>query len=87
MEFIDYIPEIVVGIILLGFAHSFRGWSKVVEESSGKIIRRLESLSKEVHDHMVRTENRVTRVETKVETIESRLDRCEIKKDPKETNG
>lgn len=80
MEFVNYIPDIIVGLILLGFAKSFSNWGKTVENSSAEIISKLNSLTKEVHDNMVRTENRVTRVETKVEGLEKQLHRCEIKK-------
>ncbi len=76
MELMDYIGEIVVGLVLLGFAVAFRTWGNRLrdmsidfKEISHKMFDRLDSLAKEFHVHTLKTEGRVTRVETKIESL------------------
>lgn len=75
MEYAEYIPELITGVILLGFAWSFRAWAQVVRSSSSEIITKLESLGKEFHEYKVMVENRVTRVETRHESLQRQVDR------------
>lgn len=76
----EYIPEIIVGLVLTAFAWSFRSWSTTLEKAIDKIMDRLESLFTAFHEHKIETEARVTKVETEVKSIYKRLDRCEIRK-------
>lgn len=76
----NYIPEIITGTILLGFAWAFRGWSTTLDKTSTKIIEKLEALSKEFHEHRVLTENRVTKSEVELANLNKLLDRCITRK-------
>jgi hypothetical protein len=69
---VDHFGEILVGIVLLVFGMSFRGWSTAIKETSSKILEKLEALSVEFHEHRVKTENRVTSVETKIDSLMGR---------------
>ena len=73
-----FIPEIITGLVLGGFAWAFKAWSNSVSEASERILEKLEKLSATFDEHRLKTENRVTKVETEVYTINKRLDRCEI---------
>lgn len=71
-----WVGEIVVGIVLAIFGLAFRSWSMRLSEGIKKLdqiervlLQKLELLSKEFHEHTLRTEARVTRVETKVDIL------------------
>lgn len=74
----NFIPEIIVGVILAGFAWSFRGWSKVIDSRAGDILNKLEKLSKELHEHRLEYEKRATTLEVEVRTLERRITRAGI---------
>ena len=76
MDLANYVPEIIVGLVLAAFAWSFRAWSYTINENSEKILTRLEKLSLEFHNHRIQTENRVTRVETELTGLIRQLDRA-----------
>jgi len=78
-SFVPYIPEIVVGVILLGFTWSFKGWSNTLRETSEQILDKLEKLSVEFHGHKVENEGRVTRLETELDNLTKQIDRCLIR--------
>ena len=75
MDYATFVPEIVTGVILMGFAWAFRSWATTVSSASEKIIARLDRLAMEFHDHRIDTENRVTKVETKHESLQRQVDR------------
>lgn len=75
-----YIPEIIVGLILLGFAWSFKGWSATLKETSKQILDKLENLSIEFHGHKVQNEGRVSRLEAELESLTKQIDRCLLRK-------
>jgi hypothetical protein len=77
-EIAGAVPEIIVGIILTGFAWAFRGWSKVLDTRAGAILDKLESLGKEFHEHRIEYERRATALEVTVETLERRMTRAGI---------
>lgn len=70
----DYIGEIVVGLILIIFGFAFRGWATAIKDSTSTILQSLEKLAKEFHEHVIKTENRVTKVETKMDRLERDCD-------------
>lgn len=73
-----YISELVMGIILLAFAWSFRAWSSAIRETSAEIIKKLEELAGDFHSHKITNENRVTKVETKHEALQRQVDRLTL---------
>jgi hypothetical protein len=79
-EVTDFIPEIMAGLILTGFAWAFRSWSITIKDSSTRIIDKLEALSKEFHEHRIKTENRVTKSEVELANLYKLLDRCRTDK-------
>lgn len=73
---VPWIGEVIVGLVLVVFAAAFRSWSQRLGEGLAKLdaieavlLRKLDVLSKEFHEHTLRTEARVTRVETKVDIL------------------
>ncbi len=76
LSFGPWIGEVVVGIVLAIFGLAFRSWSARLSEGIKKLdqietalLKKLEALSVEFHEHTIRTEARVTRVETKVDLL------------------
>ena len=74
----QYIPEIMIGIVLIFFAWAFKSLSKSLEDAPNKILEKLDGLTNEFHETRLQVEKRVTKVETEVQGIHKRLDRCEI---------
>lgn len=70
----SYFSELMVGLVLLGFAAAFRNWSTTVRESTEKILEEMKNLAQEFHIHKLQQENRVTRIETEVDSVMRRLD-------------
>jgi hypothetical protein len=77
LEFLGIIPEILVGLVLGGFAWAFKSWAHIVKESSNIILEKLETLYIEFHAHRLDTEKRITRNETLLDNMERRMTRCE----------
>lgn len=72
VKWAEVLPEIIVGVVLLVFAAGFKSWSVRLKDTSQQILEKLSSLSREFHQHVVKTENRVTKVEEKVNHLEKR---------------
>lgn len=71
-----WIEELIIGGVLIVFAWAFRSWStrlgeglKKLDSIENVLLGKLDVLSKEFHEHTLRTEARVTRVETKVDIL------------------
>ena len=73
------LPEIIVGIVLGGFAWAFKGWSATIERASEKILERLDRLTSTFQEHRLLVEKRVTKVETEVDSLKRRIELCDIK--------
>ena len=64
---LDHAFEIGISIFLAVLGWSFGNWSTAIKDSSEKIMRRLDDLYKEFHEHKLHVEHRVTKVEAKVD--------------------
>ena len=80
MDLATLLPEILMGIILGGFAWAFKGWSAAVERASEKILERLDRLTATFQEHRLLVEKRVTKVETEVDSLKRRFELCELHK-------
>lgn len=78
IEWSGFVPEIIVGIILIGFARSFGNWSQSIKESSVKILDKLEKLVVELHQLRIDYERKTTKLDTEVNELHRRLDRAGI---------
>jgi hypothetical protein len=78
-EILNHFPELMLGIVLGGFAWAFKNWSGTIERTSDKIIGKMELLTTAFNEYRIRTENRVTKVEAQVAALEKRLDVCAVK--------
>ncbi len=76
-NFFSVIPEIVVGLILAGFAWAFRSWAETLRNSSEKILEKLERLARDFHSHKIINENRLTSVESELKAIERDISRID----------
>lgn len=79
LEIPNLLPEIIVGIILGGFAWAFKGWSAAIERASEKILERLDKLSSTFQEHRLLVEKRVTKVETELEALRRRHELCDYR--------
>lgn len=70
----EYAAELIGGSLLLLFGWAFRNWAGTIKESIREILDMLRSLSREFHNHVVTTENRVTKVEEKIANVEKMQD-------------
>ena len=80
MDLPTILPELVVGVVLGGFAWAFKGWSAAIERASEKILERLDRLTLTFQEHRLLVEKRVTKVETEVESLKRRFDMCDLQK-------
>ena len=80
MDIPSILPELIVGIVLGGFAWAFKGWSATIERASEKILERLDRLTSTFQEHRLLVEKRVTKVETEIESLKRRFDLCDIRK-------
>ena len=80
MDLVTLFPEIIVGLIVGGFAWAFKGWSATIERASEKIIEKLDKLSSTFQEHRLLVEKRVTKVETEIESLKRRFDMCDLQK-------
>ena len=74
------LPELIVGVVLGGFAWAFKGWSMAIERASEKILERLDRLTSTFQEHRLLVEKRVTKVETEVESLKRRFELCDLQK-------
>ncbi len=65
----EFVPELIVGFVLLIFGAAFRHWASTVKESSQRILERLERLYGEFHDYRINIEKRMTKLETKADVM------------------
>lgn len=79
-ELVDILPQLIVGVVLGGFAWAFKGWSATIERASEKILERLDKLTATFQEHRLLVEKRVTKVETEVDILKRRFELCEVKK-------
>jgi hypothetical protein len=79
-ELTAFIPELIVGIVLGGFAWAFKGWSAAIERASEKILERLDRLTSTFQQHQLLVEKRITKVETEIEGLKRRFELCDIQK-------
>jgi len=68
---VEYVGEVVVGIVLALLTLSFRNWSQTLERTTNSILDKLAELQRDFNQHRVEVERRVTRVETKVDLVHS----------------
>ena len=80
MDIPTIIPELIVGVVLGGFAWAFKGWSAAIERASEKILERLDRLTSTFQEHRLLVEKRVTKVETEIESLKRRFDLCDMRK-------
>lgn len=66
---VEYIGEIIVGVVLALLSLSFRNWSATLERTTNSILSKLAELQRDFNQHRVEVERRVTRVETKVDLV------------------
>ena len=66
---VEYIGEIIVGVVLGLLTLSFRNWSQTLERTTNSILQKLADLQRDFNQHRVEVERRVTRVETKVDIV------------------
>lgn len=78
MDLTQYLPEIIVGLTIGGFAWAFKSWSATLERSSERIIEKLDKLAMTFQEHRLVVEKRVTRIETEVEGLKRRMELCDI---------
>lgn len=71
----EYIPQLVIGAVLAGFAWAFKAWSATLKETSARILDKLEVLGREFHEHRMNNAQRLTKVESEVHHLCKRLDR------------
>ena len=86
MDIPTILPEIIVGIVLGGFAWAFKGWSAAIERASEKILDRLDRLTATFQEHRLLVEKRVTKVETEISDLKRRFDLCELRKATEKQN-
>ena len=79
MDLPNLLPELIIGIVLGGFAWAFKGWSAAIERASEKILERLDRLTSTFQEHRLLVEKRVTKVETEVETLKRKFEMCDIR--------
>ena len=68
----EHISDIVIGLVLFGLTWSFRNWASTLKETTKDILDMLKGLSREFHDHTIKTEKRVSTMEEKVRNLEKR---------------
>lgn len=78
-ELTNLLPEIIIGIVLGGFAWAFKGWSTAIERASEKILERLDRLTSTFQEHRLLVEKRVTKVETELGDLKRRMDVCDLR--------
>ncbi len=71
MDLPTLLPELIIGVVLGGFAWAFKGWSAAIE--------RLDRLTSTFQEHRLLVEKRVTKVETEVETLKRKFEMCDIR--------
>lgn len=86
MDIPTILPEVVVGIVLGGFAWAFKGWSAAIERASEKILERLDRLTSTFQEHRLLVEKRVTKVETEIQDLKRRFDLCDLAKATEQKN-
>lgn len=77
---IQFLPEVIVGLILSALVWSFKSWSLNMTNQIDKILTRVDRLTQEFHDYRVENEGRLTRTETELKSIHRRLDHEDVKK-------
>lgn len=68
-ETVNVVPEIIVGLILVGFSWAFKNWATTIRSSTQRILEKLEKLALELHEHRIDQEKRVTKLETEVHEV------------------
>lgn len=79
MDLPSLLPELIIGVVLGGFAWAFKGWSAAIERASEKILERLDKLTSTFQEHRLLVEKRVTKVETEVETLKRKVELCDLR--------
>ena len=69
----EYVTEVVVGIVMGGFAWAFRAWASTIRETSERILERIDELTRELHTHRLNNAERLTRVESEIKHLERKL--------------
>lgn len=77
---IQFLPELIVGLVLSALVWSFKSWSLTMTSQIEKILSRVDRLTKEFHDYRVENEGRLTRAETDLKNIYRRLDHEDVKR-------
>jgi hypothetical protein len=80
MDIPNLLPELIIGLVLGGFAWAFKGWSTAIERASEKILERLDRLTSTFQEHRLLVEKRVTKVETEIESLKRRFEICDMQK-------
>lgn len=77
---IQFLPELIVGLVLSALVWSFKTWSLSMTVQIDKILTRVDRLTQEFHDYRVENEGRLTRAETDLKNIYRRLDHDDIQR-------
>lgn len=71
MQLSNYIFEAIVSLFVAGFAWGFRSWASAIRESTEVIIRRLETMTREIHGHRIESVEAFARLDERVRALES----------------
>lgn len=78
VDLVAIAPNLIVGLVLAGFAWAFRSWSESIKGSTQVILNELKGLSLEFHKHRIDYEKRATKVEVELAALERRITRAGI---------
>lgn len=65
----EYVSEVVTGVVLLVIAAAFRAWATTLRETADRILERLDALADEFHTHRLKSAERLARVESDVKHL------------------
>lgn len=66
----QYIFESIMALFVAGFAWGFRSWSISIKDSTQQIIRRLEAMALQIHNHRIESTEIFSRLDERVKNLE-----------------
>lgn len=73
LEFMDdYILELILALFIAGLTWGFRSWATTIKESTERIMRRLDVVGIDVHNHRIESTEAFARLDERVKALENR---------------
>ena len=71
MNLADHLLEGIVTLFVAGFAWGFRAWAVAIRESTDIIVRKLDAMARDFHNHRTESLERLARLDERVRALEN----------------